>query len=162
MESSDILPGSWREWRRLRAVQLKQDGWYQRDIAAALGASEVTVSRWLARARGGGIEALSDHPAPGRPSELPPAPRALIPEFLGHGPEAYGFRGRVWTCARVAKVIEQEFGVAYHKGHVARLLEGLRWMPQVPIRRATQRDDVAIESWRSEVWPELLKRSRRE
>jgi hypothetical protein len=37
----------------------------------------------------------------------------MIPEFLWHGAEAYGFRGRVWTCARVAKVIEQEFGITY-------------------------------------------------
>jgi transposase len=162
MESDDILPGSWREWRRLRAVQLKQDGWSQRDIAAALGVSEVTVSRWLARARVGGIEALSDHPAPGRPWELAPTHRALIPELLRHGPEAYGLRGRVWTCARVAKVIEEEFGVAYHKGHVARLLKGLHWTPQSPIRRAIQRDEAAIESRRRVVWPALLKRARRE
>jgi transposase len=59
-------------------------------------------------------------------------------------------------------VIEQEFGVSYHKGHVARLLKELCWTPQVPIRRAIQRDEAAIESWRREVWPELLKRSRRE
>lgn len=162
MGPSDILPGSWREWRRLRAVQLKQDGWYQRDIAAALGVSEVTVSRWLARARDGGIEALLDHPGPGRPPELAPAQRALIPEFLWHGPEAYGFRGRVWTCARVAKVIEQEFGIAYHKGHVARLLKELHWTPQTPVRRAVQRDEAAIDRWRRAVWPELRERARKE
>jgi hypothetical protein len=34
----------------------------------------------------------------------------LIPEFLRHGAEANGFRGDVWTCARVAKVIQQELG----------------------------------------------------
>lgn len=162
MKSSDILPSSWREWRRLRTVQLKQAGWRQRDIAAALAVSEVTVSRWLARARVGGIEALLDHPSPGRPPRLSAAQRALIPEFLWHGPEAYGFRGRVWTCARIAKVIEQEFGVAYHKGHVARLLEELRWTPQRPIRRATQRDEAAIERWRSEIWPELMMQARKE
>ena len=162
MKSKDILPGSWREWRRLRAVQLKRAGWYQRDIAEALGVSEVTVSRWLARARDGGLEALLDRPAPGRPSELTSAQRALIPEFLRHGPEAYGFRGRVWTCARVAKVIEQEFGVAYHKGHVARLLKELRWTPQAPIRRATRRDEAAIEHGRRVVWPESLKQARKE
>jgi transposase len=162
MKPRDILPGSWREWRRLRAVQLKQAGWYQRDIAEALDVSEVTVSRWLARARNGGIEALLDQPAPGRPAELSPAQRASIPEFLWHGPEAYGFRGRVWTCARVAKAIEQEFGVAYHKGHVARLLKELHWTPQAPIRRATQRDEAAIERWRRVVWPALLKQARKE
>lgn len=143
-------------------MQLKQAGWRQRDIAGALGVSEVTVSRWLARAREGGIEALLDHPSPGRPPGLSAAQRAQIPELLWHGPEAYGFRGRVWTCARVAKVIEEEFGVAYHKGHVARLLEELHWTPQTPIRRAIQRDEAAIERWRSEVWPEPMAQAGRE
>src|SRR5579885_2247148 len=59
-------------------------------------------------------------------------------------------------------VIQEEFGVASHKGHVARLLEDLHWTPQAPIRRAIQRDEVAIERWRYEVWPELLQRARRE
>lgn len=143
-------------------MQLKREGWYQRHIAEALGASEVTVSRWLARARAGGLEALLAHPGPGHPSELAPAQRRMIPELLWHGPEAYGFRGQVWTCARVAKVIEEEFGVAYHKGHVARLLKELHWTPQTPTCRAIQRDEAAIERWRHEVWPELLKRAGRE
>jgi transposase len=162
MPPNDFAPADWREWRRLRALQLKQQGWYQRDIAAALGVSEVSVSRWLARARGGGPEALRARPAPGHPPALTPDQRRLIPEFLWHGPEAYGFRGRVWTCARVAAVIAEEFGVAYHKGHVARLLHDLRWTPQAPIRRAIQRDETAIRRWRGEVWPELLRRGQRE
>lgn len=152
----------WREWRRLWALQWKERGWSRRDIAEALGVAEDTVGRWIARARVGGREALLARPGPGRSPRLTPRQRRLIPELLWHGPEAYGFRGEVWTCARIAKVIEQEFGVSYHKGHVARLLQGLRWTPQVSIRRAIRRDEAAIESWRSEVWPELLKRSRRE
>ena len=32
-------------------------------------------------------------------------------------------------CARVAKVIEEEFGVSYHKSHVSRLLKELGWTP---------------------------------
>ena len=89
-------------------------------------------------------------------------PERLLPEFLWHGAEAYGFRGEVWTCARIARVIEEEFGVRYHSGHVSRLLKELCWTPQVPIRRAIQRDEQAIRRWRDEVWPELLRRARRE
>ena len=45
-------------------------------------------------------------------------------------PEELGDQSALgWTCARVAKVIEEEFGVAYHKGHVARLLKELHWTP---------------------------------
>jgi transposase len=143
-------------------LPLKARGWSQRSIADALGASEVTVSRWLARARRGGPEALHARPAPGRPPKLPAAQKRLIPDFLWHGAEAYGFRGEVWTCARVAAVIREEFGVAYHKGHVSRLLKELRWTPPLPITRAIQRDEEAIERWRAAVWPELRPRARRE
>lgn len=91
------------------------------------------------------------HPNPGHPPKLSAAQKALIPEFLWHGAEAYGFRGEVWTCARIACVIEGEFGVRYHKDHVGRLLKELRWTPQVPIPRALQRDEEAIQRWRADV-----------
>ena len=143
-------------------MHLKEQGWVQRDIAEALGASEETVSRWLARARDGGPEALLAHPAPGRTPKLSDAQKRLLPGLLWHGPEAYGFRGQVWTRGRIARVIEEEFGVHYHKGHVGRLLQELRWTPQVPIRRAIQRDEEAIRRWRDEAWPELQRRARRE
>lgn len=62
----------------------------------------------------------------------------------------------------MARVIEEEFGVRYHKDHVGRLLKELHWTPQVPIRRALQRDEEAIQRWRDEVWPDLQQRARRE
>lgn len=158
----EIHAKDWREWRRLRAVELKQQGWYQRDIARALGVSEVSVSRGLARGREGGLEALLARPAPGHPPKLSAVQKQLIPEFLWPGPESYGFHGEVWTCARISRVIEQEFGVRYHRDHVGRLLKELRWTPQVPITRAIQRDEDAIRRWRLERWPELLLRAKRE
>src|SRR4051812_25299531 len=161
MEIPD-LPADGLEWRRFRAVHLKEQGWSRQDIAEALGVSPVSVSRWFARVRDGGMEALRTHPSPGHPPKLSPAQKRLIPEFLWHGAEAYGFRGEVWTCARVAHVIEAEFGVRYHKDHVGRRLRALHWTPQVPIRRAIQRDEPAIQRWRDEVWPDLLRRARRE
>jgi transposase len=162
MEASDSNPQNWREWRRLRAVHLKQQGWRQRDIAAALGVREETVSRWLARARQGGPEALRARSAPGRPPKLTSDQKRMIPEFLWHGAEAYGFRGQAWTCARVAEVIWGEFGVRYHKDHVGRLLKELEWTPQTPVTRAIQRDEEAIRRWRVEAWPRLQRQARRE
>jgi transposase len=162
MEATHPIPPECLEWRRYRALYLKRRGWIQRDIAEALDVSEVALSGWLARARDGGPQALRARLAPGRPPRLSPAQRRSIPELLWHGPEAYGFRGQVWTCARVARVIEEEFGVRYHKDHVGRMLKDLRWTPQQPIKRAIQRDEGAIRRWRDEVWPELRRRARRE
>src|SRR5271170_1669731 len=69
----------WREWRRFRALQLKEQGWRQRHIAEALGVTEDTVGRWIARARTSGPEALLAHPAPGHPSKLAPSPAPIDP-----------------------------------------------------------------------------------
>ena len=146
----------------MRALALARQGWKQRDIAAALDASETAVSRWLAAARRGGPETLRSHPAPGPVAKLTSEQLELIPDFLCHGPESYGFRGDVWTCERVAGVIYQEFGVSYSKSQVSRLLKHLGWTPQVPITRAIQRDEEAIERWRVESWPVLKEKARRE
>jgi transposase len=146
----------------MRALDLARQGWKQRDIAAALDASEGAVSRWLAAARRGGPEALRSHPGPGPSAKLTPERLRLIPDFLWHGAEAYGFRGDVWTCERVAGVIGEEFGVSYSKSQVSRLLKRLGWTPQVPITRAIQRDEEAIGRWRAESWPALKEKARRE
>ena len=97
-------------------------------------------------------------PRPGRPRRLSAQELRLLPDKLSHGAEAYGFLGDVWTCARVAVVIREEFGVSYHKAHVSRLLKRLRWTPQIPIERAEQRDEDEITRWRLQKWPELKKR----
>jgi transposase len=47
-----------------------------------LDASEESVSRWLARARHGGLEALLAHPAPGCPPKVSDVQKRRIPEFL--------------------------------------------------------------------------------
>lgn len=136
MGTAAAVPPACREWRRLQALHLKQQGWNQRDIAAALAVSEAAVSRWLAAARGGDAAALRARRRSGAPSRLTPAQRALIPELLWHGAEAYGFRGEVWTGARGAAVIAQEYGVSYSKSHVSRVLRQLGWTPQLPISSA--------------------------
>lgn len=150
------------EWRRNQALHLHLQGWKQRVIALALGVTPGIVSRWLTAARQGGPQALAAHPRPGRPPKLSPEQKRLIPDFLGHGAEAYGFRGEVWTCRRVAAVIHEEFSLRYSLSQVSRLLRALCWTPQTPLTRAIQRDEEAIRLWREQTWPRLRQQARRE
>lgn len=150
---------NWKEQRRLHAIELKSQGWKQADIATALKISKGAVSQWITKANEQGAEALAARPHTGRPPELTAEEKRMLPDYLGHGAEAYGFRGALWTCPRVQKVIQMEFGVKYHRSHIARLLKELKWTPQQPIERATQRDEVEIHRWRNEVWLDMKKKA---
>lgn len=158
MKPKNLYPKDWKEARRKRALELKELGWKQREIAAAFGISKAAVSQWVAAARENGTEAWRAKPRPSGPVKLTEEHMSLLPDLLSHGAEAYGFRGAVWTCARVAVVIRREFGVSYHKAHVSRILKKLGWTPQLPVERAAQRDEARIEQWRTAVWPESKKR----
>jgi len=145
----------WKEERRLHAVDLKNNGWKQKDIATALDVSEGAVSRWLKISRVQGREGLRACPHTGRPSELTDTEKQLLLDFLSRGAEAYGFRGDLWTSQRIGKVIEMEFHVIYHRSHIARLLKELKWTPQQPIKRAFQRNQAEIDYWMKKIWKEI-------
>lgn len=145
-----------REWRRIRAWELHQEGWSGTDIAAALKVSAGAVSGWLKRARTAGVEALRRRPAPGPMPKLTAEQRAQLPAVLAQGAEAYGFIGDVWTTTRVAAVIKRTFGVSYHPAHVSRLVRREGLSLQKPVVRATQRNEAAIAAWQAATWPALL------
>ena len=159
MKTEQQPPRDWREGRRLRAWALKQQDWTQQAIAGALGVTPGAVSQWMRRAREGGVEALRRRVAPGPPPKLTDEQRDERPQLLAQGAEAFGFRGEVWTAKRVTTVIRREFGVRYHPNHVGNLLRAAGWSVQKPVQRASQRDEGAIETWRTERWP-ALKRGR--
>jgi len=144
-------------------LELSDDvGLSQRDIAVVLDVTEAAVSEWLTAARYSGAQVLGAKSHPGRPAKLTADQQRLIPDFLWHGAEAYGFRGDLWTGPRVRKVLAEEFGVWYSLRQVERVLKNLGWTPQVPVVEAIQSDPVAIEHWRVEVWPEVKKRAKKE
>ena len=79
------------------------------------------------RGRGSGSEAPTRswwHAAPERR-----AAGEALPELLARGAPAHGFRGEVWTCERVARLILREFGVSYHPAHVSRIVRALGLFP---------------------------------
>jgi transposase len=147
----------WKEARRFQAWRLSQQGWSQRQIAAALGVSEGAICQWMMHARAGGLEGLRHRPRPGAPRRLSTEELTRLPALLHRGAEAYGFRGQVGTRGRIAAVIRLTWGITDHPVHVGRLLNALRWSPQKPARRARQRDEAAIAHWRQTTWPAIKK-----
>ena len=140
-------PSDWKEVRRLRAWELVQQGWKQKDVAEALGVTKGAASQWVSKARAGGPQALRHRKPPGGPSKLSDQQRGQLLELLSRGPAAFGFSGEVWTRHRIAQVIESEFGVSYDSSHMGRILKGCGFSQQKPALRAAQRDEDAIRDW---------------
>ncbi len=158
---TEAPPQDWQEGRRLRALELHEQGWTGSRIAEALGVTRGAVSQWLKAAREGGRAALRRRPRGRKPPKLTAEQRARLPEVLAKGAESYGFIGDVWTAARVAEVIRREFGVRHHPAHVSRILKELRWTVQKPVKRSTRRKEAEITAWREERQPSLQAKPKR-
>jgi transposase len=78
----------WREGRRLRAWELKQQGWKQSAIARALGVTRGAVSQWMKQAREEGVQRLYRRIAPGPTPKLSAEQRSQLPILLLRGAEA--------------------------------------------------------------------------
>jgi transposase len=146
------------EARRRRAVALLDKGLGVREVARQIGCSPMSVSRWQAEVRARGPDALRPKPVPGRPPRVTARQRAKLLKLLLKGATAHGFSTDLWTLPRVAEVIARTFGVRYHPAHVWKLLRGEGWSCQKPERRARERDEAAIQRWRTARWPHIKKR----
>jgi transposase len=148
------------EVRRRIAARLLMEDVTLADIARCVDASVSSVSRWKRALKAGGPAALAAKPHPGPTPKLADSQKDNLFEILLRGPLAAGYFTDLWTCARVQQVIEEKFGVTYHVDHVGRLLHSLGFSPQLPRRRARERDEEAIKHWRRCDWPRIKKGDR--
>ena len=139
---------------RMQAGALFAAGHSQAEVARQLGVARQNVSRWHALWQAGGLQALASRGPTGYAPRLSPEQLQAIDQALRQGARAHGFSTGHWTLDRVTTLIEQLTGVAYHPGHVWKLLHHrLHYRLLRPARRAVERDERAIARWVAEDWP---------
>ena len=120
------------EKRRFQAIRLFEQGWNQSEIARRMKVVRQTVARWVQQYRARGKSGLQKAGRAGRKPRLSEQQRHRLKQLLLAGPEQLGYETPLWTCPRVAHLIEQQFSVRYHEGHVWKLLVRLgcsgRWV----------------------------------
>ena len=94
-------------------------------------------------------------------ASIEPRAEGANPQYPGQRRRALRISRRVWTAARIAAVIKEVFGISYHPSHICKLLKEIGWSVQKPIRRATQRDEEAINRWYTEQWPAIKRGPRK-
>jgi transposase len=142
---------------RLQAILLNADGHTPPDIAQLLHVHRSRVHQWVRNWIDHGIDGVKEGHRSGRPCQLSAVQRQELHDIIESGPVAYGLNTGVWTSKIVAEVIQEEYGVAYHPGHVRKLLHQAGCSVQRPATRLVQADPKEQRKWVRYTYPNLKK-----
>jgi transposase len=146
------------ERRRRRAVELVEQGESPTTVARILGVRTPSIHRWRRMAQK--PHGLDARPIPGPTPRLSPYHLRKLERLLRQGAKKHGWPNELWTADRVARLIQQRFGVSFHPEHVRKILkQRLGWTSQKPRRKARERNDKEIERWKSDELPRILRQA---
>jgi len=137
-------------------VELVDQGESPSKVAHILGVHETSVHRWRRMARR--PSGLNAKPAPGPKPGLSDYHLHKLERLLLQGAKEHGWSNQLWTASRVARLIQQRFGLCYHPEHVRKILkQRLGWTSQKPKRKARERNDKEVERWLGDELPRILR-----
>lgn len=93
---------------RVRAILLSQKGYNINEISRILEMTSDHISKWFNRYEREGAEGLIDRPRSGRPAKVTQRHISLVLQAIEKSPRLYGYERSTWSCALLAKYIEQK------------------------------------------------------
>jgi transposase len=150
--------------RREQMTRLKAVTRFEQDaptavIAAELRVSERSVRRWRQAWQAAGRAGVASRGQAAR-CRLDERQLAALDAVLDAGPLAAGWEDQRWTLARIRDLVASKFRVQYTIPGIWYLLRRRGWTCQIGARRAIERDDGAVEVWKTETWPQIKARLR--
>jgi len=146
------------ERRRLKAAAYFEQGRTQVWISRHFSVSRPAAWAWYWAWKDGGTDGLRSKGRSGAPPKLTKKQLEKVEAALLKGPKAQGYSTELWTLERIARLIKKTTRVAYHPGHVWRLLHDLGWSSQKPETRARERNEKKIRQWMRKDFPRIQKR----
>jgi transposase len=144
-----------REHVRFRAADMFAAGMTPPQVARALRVTASSAGTWHRAWTASGKQALASKGPGGSICRLSSDQILILQAELDLGPLRHGWEDQRWTLARVTALIKQLFRVDYTPRGVSYLLHRIGWSPQVPVHRASERDEQAIATWVKETWPHI-------
>ncbi|MCL8267803.1 winged helix-turn-helix domain-containing protein, partial [Leptospira weilii] len=141
------------EKRRLKGIRLFERGYSCYRIAKELGVRKQSVMRWRDTYESEGIEGVKWNGQRGRPTKLKISEKKELKGIILKGLISNGYPNELWSTYRVLEIIRKKFGVTYHQDYVGTFLHQLGFSYQKPKKRALERDEKAIETWKTKTWP---------
>jgi transposase len=148
------------EERRLKGARMLAGGVIQAEVARRLNVKRQSVHEWVKVIEAQGEKGLARVPA-GRKPRLNAVQLGQLGELLKAGPQAHGYATALWTTERIARLIQRQFGVRYHRDHIGRLLGQMGWSCQRPTGRARERKEEEVVRWKRVEWPRIKKKPKK-
>jgi transposase len=148
---------------RTQAVRrVVEDGELPSEVMKSYGLCRTTIYPWLREFEDKGWEALAESISQGPAPKLTDHQKQRVKRWiLGKDPRQYGFDFGLWSRRIVQQLIEEKMGVSLCLTSVGKLLASLDITPQMPLRRAYERDPKRVQLWLDEEYPKLKKRAKR-
>jgi len=153
------------ELRRV-AVNMVRSGASRIEAAKAVGVNRRFVGEWLRAVEEKGEAAFAGGRRGRRPGEqkaLTRTQEAMLRRLIvGKCPDQLKLPFALWTREAAAHLIARKSGKKLSLSAVGAYLAAWGLTPQKPVRRATERNDAAIQAWLRRDYPAIAKRARRE
>lgn len=146
---------------RLQAVREIREGESPETIARRLGFCRQIVYKWIRRAREQGLRALQRRFAPGAKPRLRPQQICRLKQDVQRPATEFGFVSDLWTIPRLRVLLRREFRVALSRSGLWEFLRREGLSPQRPLKRALERDEVAVRRWLRTEYPRIRAAARK-
>lgn len=147
-----------KEYRRLQAVKLLEQGWKQKKVADFLGVSQGSISNWQRKYKTLGKAGLKAKSQPGKPPRLTESQKEELKIFLDQGATACGYEGNFWTHKRVSRLVLEKFDVTLKPRMCGYLLKDLEYSLRKPQLKSYQQKPEQVQEWKEEKIPEIKKK----
>lgn len=159
------LSPSAQEALRRRAVRAVRDGGMSKSEAARVfGVSRTSIHAWLGKFTVRGAPGLVSRTR-GRPkrSRLAGHQAATTVRLItDRCPDQLKMPFALWTREAVAQLIAARYDIQVSVWTAGRYLKKWGFTPQKPLRRAYERNPVAVKKWLREEYPAIKRRAKRE
>ncbi len=130
--------------------------------ARNFGVSRQAINNWLVAHERGGDAALAAKKR-GRPQERTIAPKQqakIVRAIQGKCPDQLKLPFAFWTREAVVELIKTHTGRQVSVWTAGRYLKDWGFTPQKPVRRAYERDPVAVQAWLDKEYPAIHRRAK--
>ena len=149
-----------RESRRKEAGIMFRLGKTQAEVAKRFMVSRAAACKWHAAWDEEGMDGLDSKGPPGFASALTDKKKKMFKKAIMRGPLSHGYGTDLWTLARLAEVLKKTTKVAFGPVRTWQVVRALGFTPQKPRLTDIERDEQAIEHWKTRRLPGLKKMGR--